>query len=87
MLDRIKTDLRISHNALDDDIQSNIDASLLDLGIAGVENRDVDDALIQKAVSLYCRWQYDYGGKAEQYEKAYINLKSALSLSGDYNVQ
>ena len=87
MLDKVKTDLRIAHSLLDDDIQSNIDACLLDLSIAGVENTDIDDALITKAVCLYCRWQYDYAGKGDRYEKAYVSLKAALSLSGDYNVQ
>lgn len=84
MLDKIKKSLRISHNKLDDDIQSNIDACLLDLAIAGV-NTIIVDELIMQAIKFYCKWQYDFCGNADRYEKAYYNLKMALALCGDYN--
>lgn len=80
----IKTDLRISHNKLDADIQSTMDACTLDLGMAGVKKSE-PDALIDKAIKLYCRWQFDYNGKADQYERAYQALRTAMSLCGDYN--
>lgn len=84
MLDKIKKSLRISHNKLDDDIQENINACLLDLTIAGV-NTNIEDELIIQAVKLYCKWQYDFCGNADRFEKAYYNLKMALALSGDYS--
>lgn len=80
----IKTDLRIGHNKLDADLQSTLDACLLDLKMAGVAST-ATDALIGQAQRLYCRWQFDYCNKADQYEKAYTALKQALSLCGDYN--
>ena len=83
MLDKIKKSLRISHNKLDDDIESNIQACLLDLTIAGV-NAKIEDELITQAVKLYCKWQYDFFGNADRFEKAYYNLKMSLALSGDY---
>lgn len=82
----IKKSIRISHNNLDDDIQNNIDACKLELNIAGVYWKD-EDMLIQKACELYVKWQYDYLGKGEQFERAFRNLKDALALSGDYNVR
>ena len=82
----IKKSMRISHDALDDDIKRNIDTCKLDLNIAGVYGKD-DDKLIVKACELYTKWQHDYQGKGEQFEKAYRNLKDALALCGDYNVR
>lgn len=86
MREKIKLSMRISHNQLDDDIQGNIDACLLDLKRVGVLNPDTTDALILKAVEMYCKWQYDFDGKGERYEKAYVNLRIGLGLCGDYNV-
>lgn len=90
MVDLIKTDLRISHSQLDNDIESTINACELDLKLVGIKlNKDSEgnyDALIQKAITLYCRFFYDFNGKGEQYQKAYENLKRVLSLCGDYNV-
>ena len=84
ILDDVKANLRISGNALDDDIQGDIDAALMDLHRVGIDTSDQSQPLIIKAVKLYCRWQQDYMGKGEQYYKAYTGLMQALSLAGDY---
>ena len=84
LLDDVKANLRISGNALDVDIQGDIDAALMDLQRVGIDISDQSQPLIVKAVKLYCRWQQDYMGKGEQYYKAYTGLMQALSLAGDY---
>ena len=84
LLDDVKANLRISGNALDVDIQDDIDAALMDLQRVGIDISDQSQPLIVKAVKLYCRWQQDYMGKGEQYYKAYTGLMQALSLAGDY---
>ena len=88
MLDRIKLSMRIAHNALDSDIESNIDSCMLDLKRVGVSAKYADpgtsDALIQKAAELYCKWQYDFAEKGEQYQKVYEKLRDALSLCDTY---
>jgi hypothetical protein len=84
LLDDVKANLRISGNALDVDIQGDIDAALMDLQRVGIDTSDQSQPLIVKAVKLYCRWQQDYMGKGEQYYKAYTGLMQALSLAGDY---
>lgn len=88
MLGKIKLSLRIFHNVLDSDIQSNIDACMLELqrvGVGkGVAVNTSEDALIIKAAELYCKWQYDFNGKADQHEKAFNNLRDALSLCDSY---
>lgn len=84
MLTAVKENLRISGTALDDDLQDDIDAALMDLARVGIDVTDQSQPLIIKAVKLYCRWQQDYMGKGEQYCKAYTGLMQALSLAGDY---
>lgn len=84
MLAAVKENLRISGATLDDDLQDDIDAALMDLERVGIDVTDQSQPLIIKAVKLYCRWQQDYMGKGEQYCKAYTGLMQALSLAGDY---
>lgn len=75
--------LGFNHDQQDSAIQSGIDAALLDLGTAGVQG--ADDALTDTAVELYLKWRFDHLGKGEQFGKAYQDLKTRLSLAGDYN--
>lgn len=88
MLNKIKLSLRISHDALNEDIQSNIEACMLDLQRVGVSKTAAistsKDALINKAAELYCKWQYDFNGKGEQCKQAYENLRDAISLCDNY---
>ena len=96
MLEKIKKSMRRFHNILDDEIQQNIDACMLDLKRVGVHEKiavnDSKDPLIYKAAELYCKWQDDFNGKGDQYKQAYEKLRDALSLcdsyieSGDSNV-
>ena len=88
MLAHIKNALRITTDKLDLEIRNNIDACLLDLervGVVTVKGKE-DDALIIKACELYVKWQEDFDGKSENYQKAYEKLRDSLSLCGDYNV-
>lgn len=88
MLEKVKLSMRIFHNALDSDIQSNIDACMLELRRVGVlksvANPESEDALICKAAELFCKWQYDFNGKGEQYQKAFEKLRDAISLCDSY---
>lgn len=86
MLEHIKNALRITHDRLDDTIQNNIDACLLDMGRVGIKQNMETDPLIIKACELYIKWQEDFDGKTENYQKAYEKLRDSLSLCGDYNV-
>ena len=47
-------------------------------------NIDKDDVLLDKAVELYCKAQFDYLGKGEQFQQNYEKLRDAISLAGDY---
>lgn len=87
MLEILKNSLRISHNKLDSDIMSNVDACMEDLKRVGVfVPFDADDcsAILKKAIENYVKWQYDFNGKGEDFRKNYERLRDALSLNEDY---
>lgn len=72
MLESLKNSLRISHNKLDSDIMSNVDACMEDLKRVGVfVPFDADDcsAILKKAIENYVKWQYDFNGKGEDFRK------------------
>jgi hypothetical protein len=84
-LARIKTALRISHDKLDDDIQSDIDACLADLRVCGVTYATESDPLIFNAVKLWCRAIYtDDTAKGAEYLRRYDALKSCLMVAEGY---
>lgn len=86
LIDIIKLSMRLTNNALDDDIKRNIDACLLDLERVGVDISKKTE-LLNKACELYAKWQYDYQLKGERYQKNYELLRDSMSLAGEYKEQ
>ena len=86
MLNKIKESLRIKHSAADGDLQDVISACKADLKRVGVKKVEEDDVLIIQATKFYAKWQFNYEGEAERYQKAYEKLRDSLSLYGKYNV-
>ena len=85
LLQKIKLALRISHAKLDDEIEDNIQACLLDLKMHGIDHKDGDDLLIQNAVKLYCKAEYtDDLTKAEKYAARYRELRDCLKVAEGY---
>lgn len=90
LLDQIKKSMRIRHNALDETLQSDINAGALDLLRVGVQPYQSgkaikNNALIRKAIELYAKAEENYEGEGERYKKSYEKLRDSLSLCGDYN--
>lgn len=82
---KIKTDLRISHTALDADLADMVDACLADLKMCGINDPDETDPTILAAVKLYVRAQYtDDTGKADAYMARYDALKGSLMIAAGY---
>ena len=52
----------------------------------GISVINEEDSAIQKVFELYLKWQYDFMGEGERYEKAYKGMRNGLSLCGEYNV-
>lgn len=85
LLEQAKRWLRISTDAVDDEMAQTIAAAILDLQNIGVKKTDRDDPLIQQAIKLYCKSQFGYDADAERFSGAYEHLKMALAMSKDYN--
>lgn len=84
LLLKIKINLRISHNALDGDLEDTVSSCLADLQVCGVQATP-DDPLILNAIKLYCRKEYtDDISKAAEYQKRYDALKSCLMMASGY---
>lgn len=89
MLDKVKNSLGIRTTSLaDGELCDLIEAAKLDLGIAGVERVDEDDALILRAVITYCKMNFgvtgDYGD-FDKLKKSYDEQKSQLRTNNYYN--
>lgn len=82
-LDDMKKSLRISHDALDDEINDTMQAAVLDIQREGI-SADVDNELTDMLIKLYVKWQLNYMDKAEQYQKNYIALMQSMALSEGY---
>ena len=82
--------LRLSGDAFEPEIKDNINSALLELSRVGVDvsgiTYDSEDAdeLVVKACELYCKWHFDFIGKAERYEKNFNELRNALSVTTRY---
>ena len=91
LVNDIKTSLRITHNKLDDEIEQHIQACLADMKRVGVavpcppffEFSD-NNPLIFAAIQLYCKAQYNFLGKGEEFKKGYESLRDVLSMSSGY---
>ena len=81
--EQIRKKMRISHTHMDDDIADNIAAARIDMVRVGI-NPDADDGLVDKALELYCKAQFDYLGKGEQFLNNYERLRDAMSMTAEY---
>ena len=87
ILKKIKTNIRISHSALDGDLSDSIAACLADLARLGVAV-DLSDPLILSAIKLWCKADCcDDTAKAADYLARYERLASTLESSSDYRLQ
>ncbi|MGJ9383232.1 head-tail connector protein [Salipaludibacillus sp. CF4.18] len=90
MIEKVKTNLRISSSVFDaDEIQELIDSARDDLKLAGVSPEKADaeypDSLIKRAIITYCKANFGYDNPdAERFEQSYLMLKQHLTLAGDY---
>lgn len=86
MIYKVKLYLRITTDVFDDEITDLINASYLDLGIAGVDNVDETDPLIVRAVCTYCKMNFGFPTDKEyQLLKAsYDEQKAQMSTNSNY---
>lgn len=83
LLTLVKMALRIKTDAFDDELNSLIDAALLDLNVAGVEPEELDE-LVRRAICTYCKMNF---GLPEDYDKlklSYDEQKAQMSNATNY---
>jgi hypothetical protein len=76
----IRRALRITTDALNDEIRDNIDYAKADLQRCGIDI-NIQNPLIQKAVELYCKWQFNFCDRGEQFRASYEGLRDSIRLS------
>ena len=83
LTEKMRAALRISSTSekITEEINDCIAACKMDLQDVGVKKLDETDALIIRAITLYCKAEFGYSDKSEQFWKSYECLKTHLSLS------
>ena len=86
ILQKVRLALRITTTSFDDEITDLINAALLDLGLAGVIEDDTDNALIIRAVIIYCKLHFGDIDTAEydRLKLAYDEQKAQMSMATGY---
>lgn len=91
MLDMVKTALRISGDAFDDELQLLIDSSIAEMKGLGVviavdEAGDPTDTQTQTAVIAYCKWQFGDHDNAERWRDIYHTKLAQLKTMTGHTV-
>lgn len=84
MLEKVKLALKITTNDFDDELNDLIDACLLDLGIAGVSNAEITDALIIRAVCSYCKANWGNPSDYDRLKASYDEQKAQMGMCSKY---
>lgn len=86
LTEKMRAALRISSTSekITEEINDCIAACKMDLQDVGVKKLEETDALIIRAITLYCKAEFGYSDKSEQFRKSYECLKTHLSLSSEY---
>lgn len=79
-----KKALRVVTTDFDDEIETLLDASLLDMGVAGVEVPGTLDALVQTAAITYTRLHFGQPDDYDRLKKSYDEQKAQLSTCTGY---
>lgn len=87
LTEKMRAALRISSTSakITEEIEDCIAACKADLKNDGVKRIDEADALIIRAITLYCKAEFGYQNNAEKFRKSYDTLKMRLSMSQEYN--
>jgi len=83
-LPAVKTALRISTDAYNNEILDLIKAALKDMGIAGIANNNDTDPLILRAIITYCRLNFGQPDDYDRLKLSYDEQKAQLSMATGY---
>lgn len=81
IIDKVKTALRVSTTAYDDEIQDLIDAAQIDLQIAGVIVPGSLDPIVTRAIITYCKMSFGIPDDYDRLKASYDEQKAQLSTA------
>lgn len=81
LLLKVKTALRITTDAFDDELTDLIEAAKLDLQIAGVTIPAELDAIVNRAIITYCKMNFGIPDDYDRLKKSYDEQKAQLSTA------
>lgn len=81
IIDKVKTALRVSTTAYDDEIQDLIDAAQIDLQIAGVVVPAALDPIVTRAIITYCKMSFGLPDDYDRLKASYDEQKAQLSTA------
>ena len=83
-LTAVKMALRVTTDAFDSEITGLINAALKDMGLAGVTNDSLSDALVLRAVITYCRLNFGQPDDYERLKASYDEQKAQMGMATGY---
>lgn len=83
LLDVARSALRLTTEALDEELTEEVEACLRRLHLSGVDG-EREDPLVREAVRAYVRWQHDFCGKGADWEKCFEGLRDSMALAKEY---
>lgn len=86
LLDDVKTALRVTTNAYDNELTDLIESAKLDLGIAGVVIPNPMPPVVSTAIKTYCKINFGTPNPSnyEYLKKSYDEQKAQMGMSSDY---
>lgn len=84
MLEKVKTALRISTTAYDEELADLIEAAKLDLGIAGVDLPNSLDEICGRAIITYCKLAFGLPEDYDKLKRSYDEQKAQLVTATGY---
>lgn len=86
LIDDVKTALRITTDAYDDELTMYIKAAKLDLGIAGITLPDTLDDICNVAIITYVKTKFGEPDDLDRLKASYDEQKAQLSMATGYTV-
>ena len=84
LLNKVKTALRVTTDAFDNEILDLISAAVIDLDIAGIDSEHGVDAIITRAIITYCRLNFGSPDEYDRLKASYDEQKAQLSMATGY---
>ncbi len=84
MLALVKLAMRITTDEFDSELNSLIQAALIDLNLADVTETATQDAIVTLAVTTYCKMHFGEPDEYDRLKKSYDEQKAQLSMATGY---